>query len=619
MKEHQLTDWLPTTKKEAELRGWDKLDVILFSGDAYVDHPSFGAAVIGRTLEAMGLKVAIVPQPNWRDDLRDFKKLGRPRLFFGISAGCMDSMVNKYTANKRLRSEDAYTPDGRHDMRPEYPSIVYANILKELYPDTPVILGGIEASLRRLTHYDYWADRVRPSILTESKADLLIYGMGEKPIADLCRHFSEKVGDMQEASANDIPHDIPQTAYLAGKPDKDQLPPNPNGEGDLILFSHEECLKDKKKQAQNFRHIEEESNRYTAARILQQVDGRTVVVNPPYPPMTQGELDRSFDLPYTRLPHPKYKNKRIPAYDMIKFSVNIHRGCFGGCAFCTISAHQGKFIVSRSKESILKEVKAITEMPDFKGYLSDLGGPSANMYRMGGKDETLCRKCRRPSCIHPKVCPNLNADHRPLLDIYHAVDAMPGIKKSFIGSGVRYDLLLHKSKDANTNKSAAEYTRELIVRHVSGRLKVAPEHTSDKVLYLMRKPNFELFYEFKRIFDKLNREENLRQQLIPYFISSHPGCTEEDMAELAVITKRLDFHLEQVQDFTPTPMTVATEAWYTGFHPYTLEPVYSAKTQKEKLAQRMFFFWYKPEERRAIVNELKRIGRSDLIPKLYGR
>ena len=619
MKEHQPTDWLPTTKKEAELRGWDKLDVILFSGDAYVDHPSFGAAVIGRTLEAMGLKVGIVPQPNWRDDLRDFKKLGRPRLFFGISAGCMDSMVNKYTANKRLRSEDAYTPDGRHDMRPEYPSIVYANILKELYPDTPIILGGIEASLRRLTHYDYWADRMRPSILTESKADLLIYGMGEKPIADLCRHFSEKVGDTQEASANDIPHDILQTAYLAGKPDKDQLPPNPNGEGDLILFSHEECLKDKKKQAQNFRHIEEESNRYAAARILQQVDGRTVVVNPPYPPMTQGELDRSFDLPYTRLPHPKYKNKRIPAYDMIKFSVNIHRGCFGGCAFCTISAHQGKFIVSRSKESILKEVKAITEMPDFKGYLSDLGGPSANMYRMGGKDETLCRKCRRPSCIHPKVCPNLNADHRPLLDIYHAVDAMPGIKKSFIGSGVRYDLLLHKSKDANANKSAAEYTRELIVRHVSGRLKVAPEHTSDKVLYLMRKPSFELFYEFKRIFDKLNRELNLRQQLIPYFISSHPGCTEEDMAELAVITKRLDFHLEQVQDFTPTPMTVATEAWYTGFHPYTLEPVYSAKTQKEKLAQRMFFFWYKPEERRAIVNELKRIGRSDLIPKLYGR
>ena len=619
MKEHQLTDWLPTTKKEMELRGWDRPDVIIFSGDAYVDHPSFGAAVIGRTLESLGLRTAIVPQPNWRDDLRDFKKLGRPRLFFGVSAGCMDSMVNKYTANKRLRSEDAYTPDGRHDMRPEYPSIVYTRILKELFPDVPVVLGGIEASLRRLTHYDYWAERVRPSILKESKADLLVYGMGEKPITALCRHLLNELGETEEAYVRHVPHDILQTAFLIDRKEAESLAPNPNGEGDLTLFSHEECLKDKKKQAQNFRHIEEESNRYAAARILQDVEQQTVVVNPPFPPMTQGEIDRSFDLPYTRLPHPKYKGKRIPAYDMIKFSVNIHRGCFGGCAFCTISAHQGKFIVSRSKESILKEVKAITEMPDFKGYLSDLGGPSANMYRMKGKDESLCRKCKRPSCIHPKICPNLNTDHRPLLDIYHAVDAMPGIKKSFIGSGVRYDLLLHKSRNAAIDKSAAEYTRELIVRHVSGRLKVAPEHTADKVLYLMRKPPFEQFYEFKRIFDKLNRELNLRQQLIPYFISSHPGCTEEDMAELAVITKRLDFHLEQVQDFTPTPMTVATEAWYTGIHPYTLEPVFSAKTQKEKLAQRMFFFWYKAEQRRAIVNELKRIGRNDLIPKLYGK
>ena len=600
-----------------ELRGWDRPDVILFSGDAYVDHPSFGAAVIGRTLESLGLRTAIVPQPNWRDDLRDFKKLGRPRLFFGISAGCMDSMVNKYTANKRLRSEDAYTPDGRHDMRPEYPSIVYTRILKELFPDVPVVLGGIEASLRRLTHYDYWAERVRPSILKESKADLLVYGMGEKPITDLCRHLLNELGETEEAYVRHVPHDILQTAFLIDRKEAESLAPNPNGEGDLTLFSHEECLKDKKKQAQNFRHIEEESNRYAAARILQDVGTQTAVVNPPFPPMSEEEIDRSFDLPYTRLPHPKYKGKRIPAYDMIKFSVNIHRGCFGGCAFCTISAHQGKFIVSRSKESILKEVKAITEMPDFKGYLSDLGGPSANMYRMKGKDESLCRKCKRPSCIHPKICPNLNTDHRPLLDIYHAVDAMPGIKKSFIGSGVRYDLLLHKSKNAAIDKSAAEYTRELIVRHVSGRLKVAPEHTADKVLYLMRKPPFEQFYEFKRIFDKLNRELNLRQQLIPYFISSHPGCKEEDMAELAVITKRLDFHLEQVQDFTPTPMTVATEAWYTGIHPYTLEPVFSAKTQKEKLAQRMFFFWYKAEQRRAIVNELKRIGRNDLIPKLY--
>ena len=600
MKEYRLTDWLPTTKKEVELRGWDELDVILFSGDAYVDHPSFGAAVIGRILEAEGLRVAIVPQPNWRDDLRDFKKLGRPRLFFGVSAGCMDSMVNKYTANKRLRSNDAYTPDARPDMRPEYPSIVYTQILKKLYPDVPVILGGIEASMRRLTHYDYWQDRVRPSILVDSGADALTYGMGEKPIVELVKRLNQQQSIF----------DIPQLAYLT----KEVLPQ----EGDIILFPHEECLKDKKKQAANFRHIEEESNKYAASRILQTIGKQTVVVNPPYPPLTEAELDRSFDLPYTRLPHPKYKGKRIPAYDMIKFSVNIHRGCFGGCAFCTISAHQGKFIVSRSKESILKEVKAVMGLPDFKGYLSDLGGPSANMYKMRGNDENICKKCKRPSCIHPKVCPNLNTDHGPLLDIYHAVDSLPGIKKSFIGSGVRYDLLLHQSKDAGTNKNTQEYTRELIARHVSGRLKVAPEHTSERVLNIMRKPPFSQFGEFKKIFDRINREEGLRQQLIPYFISSHPGCKEEDMAELAVITKRLDFHLEQVQDFTPTPMTVATEAWYTGFHPYTLEPVFSAKTQREKLAQRQFFFWYKPEERRNIINELRRIGRQDLIDKLYG-
>ena len=599
MREYQLTDWLPTTKKEVELRGWDELDVILFSGDAYVDHPSFGAAVIGRILEAEGLRVAIVPQPNWRDDLRDFKKLGKPRLFFGVSAGCMDSMVNKYTANKRLRSDDAYTPDARNDMRPEYPTIVYSKILKELFPDVPVVIGGIEASMRRLTHYDYWQDRVRPSILVDSNADILVYGMGEKPIIEI----AHRIGSGEPLNG------IRQTAQCVACI-------NPE-EGDIVLHSHETCLKDKIKQAENFRHIEEESNKYEASRILQQIGEQTIVVNPPYPPMTTEELDHSYDLPYTRLPHPKYKGKRIPAYDMIKHSVNIHRGCFGGCAFCTISAHQGKFIASRSKESILREVKEVMQLPDFKGYLSDLGGPSANMYSMKGENQALCKKCKRPSCIHPKVCPNLNTDHRPLLDIYHAVDALPGIKKTFIGSGVRYDLLLHESKDAAINKSTAQYTRELITKHVSGRLKVAPEHTSDRVLSIMRKPSFKQFEEFKRIFDRINREEGLNQQLIPYFISSHPGCKAEDMAELAVITKRLDFHLEQIQDFTPTPMTISTETWYTGHHPYTLEPVYSAKNQRDKLAQRMFFFWYKKEERRNIINELRRIGRSDLIDKLY--
>ena len=602
----QLTDFLPTTKKEMQLLGWEVADVILFSGDAYVDHPSFGAAVIGRVLQSKGYRVAIVPQPDWHGDFRDFKKLGRPRLFFGISPGCMDSMVNKYTANRRLRSEDAYSPDGRHDCRPEYPTIVYTKILKSLFPDVPVILGGIEASMRRLTHYDYWQDRLRPCILCDSGGDLLSYGMGEKTIVRIAERLDAGM------SIDDM-HDLPQTVFLTTK----ENIPGGIGDNDIVLHSHEECLQNKKAEAENYRHIEEESNKMHAQRLIQKVGNKYAVVNPPYPPMTTEELDASFDLPYTRLPHPKYKDKRIPAYEMIKHSVNLHRGCFGGCAFCTISAHQGKFVVCRSKKSIMNEVKEVVKLPDFKGYLSDLGGPSANMYGMHGKNLNACEKCKRPSCIHPAICPNLNTDHSRLLDIYHAVDALPEVKKSFIGSGVRYDLLLHVSKDEKSNEAARLYTRELICKHVSGRLKVAPEHTCDEVLRLMRKPSFKLFEQFKRVFDKINREENMRQQLIPYFISSHPGCREEHMAELAVLTKRMDFHLEQVQDFTPTPMTIATETWYTGYDPYTLEPVFSAKTQREKLAQRQFFFWYKPEERRAIEQELRRIGRQDLIRQLY--
>lgn len=606
--DYKLTDFLPTTKKECELRGWDELDVILFSGDAYVDHPSFGPAILGRILEANGYRVAIVPQPDWHGDFRDFKKLGRPRLFFGVSPGAMDSMVNRYTANRRMRSEDAFSPDSRHDMRPDYPSIVYTQILKKLFPDVPVALGGIEASLRRISHYDYWKDELRKCILCDSGADLILYGMGERSIVELANAFAE-------GKTMDEIHEMPQVAFYC----KEKDIPGGFKDDDIILHSHEECLHNKKGQAENVRHLEEEANKMHAQRMIQEVDGKYVVVNPPFPLMTTEELDAAFDLPYTRLPHPKYKGKTIPAYEMIKFSVNLHRGCFGGCSFCTISAHQGKFVVCRSKESILKEVKKIIEMPDFKGYLSDLGGPSANMYGMHGKNQKACEVCKRPSCVNPQICPNLNTDHSKLLEIYHAVDALPGIKKSFIGSGVRYDLLLHKSKDEKVNQAAREYTRELITKHVSGRLKVAPEHTSPEVLKFMRKPSFDLFYEFKRIFDKINKEEGLNQQIIPYFISSHPGCHEEDMAELAVITKGLDFHLEQVQDFTPTPMTISTETWYTGYDPYTLEPVFSAKTQKEKLAQRMFFFWYKPEERRAIESELRRIGRSDLIAKLYDK
>ena len=602
--DYQLTDFLPTTKKELNLRTWNEVDVVLFSGDAYVDHPSFANAVIGRTLEAEGLRVAIVPQPNWQDDLRDFKKMGQPRLFFAISAGNMDSMVNHYTANKRLRSDDAYSPDGRPHMRPDYTTITYSNILKKLYPDTPVIIGGIEASLRRFTHYDYWSNKLMPSILLDSKADLLIYGMGEKPIGELTRQlksgrpFSELT-------------DIQQTSFVS----KNQ--PQKSLWEDVVLISHETCVKDKKKYASNFKHIEEESNKYNASRLIQQTGNRWVVVNPPYEPMSETELDASFNLPYTRVPHPKYKGKTIPAYEMIKFSVNLHRGCFGGCAFCTISAHQGKFIASRSKKSILKEVEQITRMDDFKGYLSDLGGPSANMYQMKGKDLNICRKCKKPSCIFPKVCTNLNSDHSPLLDIYRSVDKIQGIKKSFIGSGVRYDMLLHNDKDSKTNKSYVEYTNELVVKHVSGRLKVAPEHTSEHVLNLMRKPSFDHFGKFKSQFERINRDNGLNQQIIPYFISSHPGCRNADMAELAVQTKKMNFHLEQVQDFTPTPMTLATEIYYSGYHPYTLEPVFAAKTKEEKLEQRKFFFWYKPEYRSSIIRDLQKMKRNDLQKKLF--
>lgn len=602
------TDWLPTSVKEMKALGWDSVDVVLFSGDAYVDHPAFGAAVIGRTLQAAGYRVAIVPQPNWQDDLRDFRKFGMPRLFFGISPGAMDSMVNHYTANRRRRSDDAYTPGGRHGARPDYPSVVYSKILRELYPDAPIVIGGIEASLRRLSHYDYWQDRLRPSILVDTAADMLLYGMGEKTVVDLARRLDagQKIGDII---------DMPQSVVLR------PISEMPAADADnIILASFEKCLSDKRSQSANFKHIEQQSNRFDGGATLWQITGRQVVrVNPMLPAMTQGEIDASFDLPYTRLPHPRYKGKTIPAYEMIRHSVNLHRGCFGGCAFCTISAHQGKFIASRSKESILREVRQVTRMPDFKGYISDLGGPSANMYAMGGRDKEKCRRCLRPSCLHPSPCANLNTDHSPLLDIYHAVDALPGVKKSFIGSGVRYDLSMHQTGDAEIDRTNARYNRELIEHHVSGRLKVAPEHTSDAVLRLMRKPPFSLFHEFKRLFDNTNRACGLNQQLIPYFISSHPGCRAEDMAELAAATKELNFHLEQVQDFTPTPMTVATEIYYTGYHPYTGEKVYTATSPEQKLEQRKFFFWYDPAYRADIMRSLRKIGRTDLIDKLFNK
>lgn len=598
---YKKSDFLPTSKEEMEALGWEQADVIIFSGDAYVDHPSFGSAVIGRVLQAEGYKVAIVPQPNWRDDLRDFKKLGEPRLFFGISAGAMDSMVNHYTANRRLRHDDAYTAGGRHGMRPDYPTIVYSNILRELFPNTPIVAGGIEASLRRVSHYDYWQDRLRPSILADAKADMIVYGMGERTIREIANNLNAG------RSISDLT-DIPQTALFINE--------SPSAD-DIVLHSYEECLDDKRKQAVNFKHVEIESNKYRGKTIWQSTGGKWLKINPMYPPMTSDEIDASFDLPYTRVAHPRYKGKVIPAYEMIRHSINMHRGCFGGCAFCTISAHQGKFIASRSKKSIMKEARQVVEMEDFKGYISDLGGPSANMYNMGGFDKNICKKCTRPSCLHPQPCPNLNNDHSALLDIYHSVDSMKEVKKSFVGSGVRYDLSMMQHKDAKIAEVNRRYNRELIEYHVSGRLKVAPEHTSEEVLDCMRKPSFSLFYKFKRIFDDVNQKTGMRQQLIPYFISSHPACMEEHMAELAVITKNLDFRLEQVQDFTPTPMTLATEIYYTGIHPYTGEEIFTAKNERDKLAQRKYFFWYDKEYRKPICDSLKRIGRQDLVKELY--
>ncbi|MFT6707042.1 MAG: putative radical SAM protein YgiQ [Flavobacteriales bacterium] len=601
-----VTDWLPITRKEVETRGWDELDVVIISGDAYVDHPAFGNAVIGRILEDEGLRVAIVAQPNWQDDLRDFKKMGKPRLFFGVTSGCMDTMVNHYTASRRKRSTDAYTPGGSSGHRPDYAVRVYTRILKELYPDVPVLIGGIEASLRRVTHYDYWADELFPNIIEQSGADMLVYGMGEMPLREIIRLLNKGVPFSSLTT-------IPQTAFHVAKDGK--LPINKSWE-DVTLHSHERCLRDKMSYAANFKIVEQESNRVTARRILQDVGEKRLVVNPPYPPMLEDEIDRTFDLPYTREPHPKYaKRGSIPAYEMIRFSINMHRGCFGGCSFCTISAHQGKFIASRSEESIMKEVEVVTKMPDFKGYISDLGGPSANMYKMKGKVQSICDRCVSPSCIHPVICSNLDTSHKPMTELYQKVGKHPEVKKAFVGSGIRYDLLT-EGYNKNHDDSLDEYMEQIVCNNVSGRLKVAPEHTSDATLKIMRKPSFKHFHEFKKKFEKINKKNGLNQPLIPYFISSHPGSTEEEMANLAAETKDMGFKLEQVQDFTPTPMTVATVIYYSGVHPYTLKPVYTAKTKSEKRNQHLFFFWHKRENHQIIRDKLKNLGREDLLEKL---
>ena len=608
--EYRLSDWLPTTNREVKIRGWDSLDVIIFSGDAYVDHAAFGPAALGRILESYGLRVAIVPQPNVNDNLQDFEKLGTPELFFAVTSGAMDSMVSNYTASKRKRDRDAYTPNGDIGFRPDYATTVYSKILKEKFPDVPVVIGGIEASLRRVTHYDYWSNTLKPNILIDSGADLLVYGMGEQPLREMIRLLKRGVPFSSIRT-------IRQTAFLLES--SEALPKNKNWE-DVEINSHEACLQDKKTFAENFKVIEQESNKIKGRRIFQKVQGKTLVINPVFPTMTEKEIDASYDLPFTRLPHPKYEKRGpIPAYEMIKFSINSHRGCFGGCSFCTISAHQGKFIASRSQESILKEVDEVTKMPGFKGYLSDVGGPSANMYKMKGKIQSICDTCVAPSCIHPVICHNLDTSHKPMTDLYRAIDSHPEVKKSFIGSGIRYDMLVPEYNKQADPKELEDYTEEVITNHVSGRLKVAPEHTSDPVLRLMRKPSFSYFHQFKKSFDKINLKKKLNLQLIPYFISNHPACEVEDMANLAAETKDMGFKLEQVQGFTPTPMTVATVIYYSGYHPYTLKKVFVPKTKKEKDEQHRFFFWYKKENKNWIRNTLDKVNRNDLIQKLLGQ
>lgn len=568
-----------------DLLGWDYVDIILFTGDAYVDHPSFGTAVISRILEREGYRVAVVPQPNWRDDLRDFKKLGKPRLFFGVNSGAMDSMVNHYTAAKRLRSNDAYTPNGAASMRPDYAVKAYSNILKELYPDIPIVIGGIEASLRRLTHYDYWQDTLLPSVLVESKADYLIYGMGERAVTELARHLKRypNAAKREEAERELVLSGggLRQIAvFRTDVPDE-----NP---GRVVMHSFEKCLQDKKAFVENFNTIELEANRWEGKQLVEPYKGGYVYVNSPFPPPSQEELDSYYALPYTKLSHPRYKGKHIPAYEMIKFSVNTHRGCFGGCSFCTIAAHQGKQIQSRSEESILEEIRQVVLLPGFAGTISDVGGPTANMYGMCGNDPEICGKCFRKSCLYPKMCNNLNHSHRRLLKLYERISAVKGVKHSYVGSGIRYDLFLNEK--GFIDSSSRPYLTELIVNHTSGRLKVAPEHTEPKVLEQMCKPPFALFERLYREFDKIVRERGVNYQLVPYFISSHPGCRMKEMELLSKhpVLKRV--FMEQVQDFTPTPMTRSSAVYYSGMDIRSFQPVPVEKNPEKKKQQKSYFF-----------------------------
>ena len=588
-----VAPFLPMSKEEMEKLGWDSCDIILVTGDAYVDHPSFGMAVIGRLLESQGFRVGIIAQPDWQK-ADDFKKLGKPNLFFGVTSGNMDSMINRYTADKKLRSDDSYTPDNDGGKRPDRATIVYAQRCREAFAATPVVLGGIEASLRRIAHYDYWSDNVRRSILVDSKADVLVYGNAERAIIEIAHLIANK-------KPFDEMNNIRGTAVITKSID--------NINNFVLLPSFEDVKNSKLLYAKASRLTHLESNPYNAKTLVQKHNDKYVVINPPPIPLETEELDYVFALPYARSPHPSYGDAKIPAWEMIKFSINIMRGCFGGCAFCSITAHEGRIIQNRSETSILNEIEDIkNKTKGWTGIISDLGGPSANMYRLYCKNQEAQKLCRRSSCIYPDICKNLNTDHSHLINLYRKARNIKGVKRIFVASGIRYDLAV---------KSPA-YVEELVTHHVGGYLKIAPEHTEQRPLSLMLKPGIAQYDRFKQMFEHFAKKAGKEYYLIPYFIAAHPGTTDEDMLNLALWLKKHNFRLEQVQNFIPSPMSLSSTMYYSGYNPN--QPIkangtliFSAKGLKQRRLHKAFLRYYDPANWGIIRDALKQMGRCDLI------
>jgi uncharacterized radical SAM protein YgiQ len=590
--------FLPTTREEMRVRGWDELDVLLVSGDAYVDHPSFGTAVIGRVLEAQGLRVGVVAQPDWRSPA-DVARLGRPRLFVGLTSGAMDSMVNHYTAHKRRRSDDAYTPEGQPGRRPDRATSVYARLARAAFGEACcLVAGGVEASLRRIAHYDYWDDRVLPSLAASSEADLIVYGQGEKPILDVARRLA--AGE-DPCGLTDVPGTalVPKDLALAGLEARER--------GVLALPSYEEVAKDKRAFADFSRLYHLEHNGANARTLTQRhgagATARTVVVNPPAATLTTEELDRIAELPFAREAHPSYGGAHIPALEQIRWSIQILRGCSAGCSFCCITEHQGRDVTSRSEGSILREMREMADRPDFRGTITDLGGATANMWQMYCSSEEAHAVCRRLSCVYPKVCKFWKSDHGPLVQLYRKARQVKGVKHVFVGSGLRYDLAHHDEENGQT------YLKELIAHHVSGQLKVAPEHAAPDVLQIMKKPGIEAFERFRGEFQRYTKEAGKEQYLVPYFISSHPGCTLEDGVKLYEYLEKNGWRPQQVQDFTPTPMTLASDMHWSGYQPLTMKPVHVVRDMHEKKMQKALLRWGDPEQRPLVEEALRRTGR----------